>query len=279
MQCHLTECVRDFGPIASFWCFSFKRFNGLLGDLPTNNRSIELQVMKRFISDNSHLQLVSHSPAYKNNLSLFQQTITDHAFQFYSAKHLDSHVLSNVSQFTTGFQYVPAKKYTLAVFSQSQSDSVKNLYRALYPSLMLESVIFTQSYCKMFSVTINDQVFCAGQYALAKTTGSTETTASTTSSAPPHALVRPAKLWHFAIHSVSVGESTKITHGFAIVSWPMTHPDRNALGKPFEVWCFNLFDSNPSLPEIIPLDNISSFLLTTSTVLHHENVLLTVPLV
>ena len=175
--------------------------------------------MKRFISDNSHLQLVSHSPAYKNNLCLFQQTITDHAFQFYSAKHLDTHA-SNVSQFSTGFQYVPAKKYTLAVFSQSQSDSVRNIYRALYPSLILESVIFTQSYRKMLSVTINDQVFCAGQYALAKTMENTGTTAS--SSVPPPALVRPAKLWHFAVHSVNVSESTKITHGFAIVSWPMT---------------------------------------------------------
>jgi hypothetical protein len=103
MQCHLAECVRDFGPIASFWCFSFERFNGLLGDLPTNNRSIELQVMKRFISDNSHFQLLSHSQAYKTNFPL---AITDHASQFYSTKHLDCHV----------FQYVPAKKYTLAVF-------------------------------------------------------------------------------------------------------------------------------------------------------------------
>ena len=274
MQCHLAECVRDFGPIASFWCFSFERFNGLLGDLPTNNRSIELQVMKRFISDNSHFQLLSHSPACKTNLCLFQQTVTDHAFQFYSTKHLDCHVLSNVSHFSTGFQYVPARKYTLAVFSQSQLDLVKNLYHIFYPSLVPESVIFTQSYRKILSVTINDQVFRAGQYALAENMGS-----STTCTASNPSLVRPAKLWYFAIHSVNTSESEKITHGFAIVSWPMIHPDRNALGKPFEVWCWNLFDSNPSLPKIIPLDSIRSFLLTTSTVLHHETLLLTVPLV
>ena len=280
MQCHLAECVCDFGPIASFWCFSFERFNGLLGDLPTNNHSIELQVRKRFISDDSHFQLLSHSPTNQKDSCLFQQTVVDHALQFYLAKHLDSHVLSSVSQFNTGFQYVPAKKYTLVVFLRSQYDSVRDLYSILYPSLVFESVIFPQSYCKVLSVSINDQVFCAGQYALAKSTSeSPGATATASSSTPLSAHVRPAKLWHFAIHSLNISELTTVTHGFAIVFWPMAHPDRNAFGKPCKVWCLNLFDSNPSLPEIIPLDTIHSFLLTTSTVLHHKNVLLTIPLV
>ena len=52
MHGHLTDCVRDFGPLSSFWLFSFERFNGLLGNLPTNNRSIEVQVMRRNVHDN-----------------------------------------------------------------------------------------------------------------------------------------------------------------------------------------------------------------------------------
>lgn len=162
--------------------------------------------MKRFISDNSHFQLFSHSPTYKTNFCLFQQTITDHALQFYSTKHLDCYVSANVSQFTLGFQYVPAKKYTLAIFSQSQIDSVKNPYCILYHTLVLESITFTQSYRKMLSVTINDQVFCAGQYALAKVAENTGTTVTASNRAPPPVLIRPAKLWHFAIHSVNINE-------------------------------------------------------------------------
>ena len=38
MQCHLADCVRDFGPIYGFWLFSFERYNGVLGKYPTNNR-------------------------------------------------------------------------------------------------------------------------------------------------------------------------------------------------------------------------------------------------
>lgn len=62
MHAHLVECVREFGPISSFWCFSFERMNGILGNEPTNNRSIELQFMQRFVSDNSHFQLVTSQP-------------------------------------------------------------------------------------------------------------------------------------------------------------------------------------------------------------------------
>ncbi len=37
MHNNLADCVRDYGPMASFWLFSFERFNGLLGDIPTNS--------------------------------------------------------------------------------------------------------------------------------------------------------------------------------------------------------------------------------------------------
>ena len=30
LHCHLKECVLDYGPIHSFWCFSFERYNGIL---------------------------------------------------------------------------------------------------------------------------------------------------------------------------------------------------------------------------------------------------------
>ena len=38
MSCHLRECVLDYGPLNHFWLFAFERFNGILGQLPNNNR-------------------------------------------------------------------------------------------------------------------------------------------------------------------------------------------------------------------------------------------------
>ena len=47
LHCHLKEVIIDYGPMHSFWCFSFERYNGILGSIKTNNRSIELQLMRK----------------------------------------------------------------------------------------------------------------------------------------------------------------------------------------------------------------------------------------
>lgn len=31
LHCHLVDCILDFGPVYSFWLFSFERYNGILG--------------------------------------------------------------------------------------------------------------------------------------------------------------------------------------------------------------------------------------------------------
>lgn len=28
---HICECALDYGPLSSFWCYSFERMNGILG--------------------------------------------------------------------------------------------------------------------------------------------------------------------------------------------------------------------------------------------------------
>lgn len=49
LHLHLKDCLMDFGPPHAFWCFAFERCNGILGSLHTNNKSIEIQVMKKFL--------------------------------------------------------------------------------------------------------------------------------------------------------------------------------------------------------------------------------------
>ena len=59
MHLHLADSLQDFGPLHAFWLYSFERYNGLLGKQPTNNRSIELQPIKRFLRDNAYLDLLN----------------------------------------------------------------------------------------------------------------------------------------------------------------------------------------------------------------------------
>ena len=55
MHCHLAACLQEFGPIHSFWLFPFEHFNGILEGQPSNNRSVEMQLMRRFQKDNLHI--------------------------------------------------------------------------------------------------------------------------------------------------------------------------------------------------------------------------------
>ena len=48
LHCHLRDIILDYGPVHSFWLFSFERYNGILGDLPNNHRAITLQLMRKF---------------------------------------------------------------------------------------------------------------------------------------------------------------------------------------------------------------------------------------
>ena len=51
LHLHLAKCLHDYGPVHSFWCFPFERFNGLLGAYHTNKKSIETQIMKKFLQE------------------------------------------------------------------------------------------------------------------------------------------------------------------------------------------------------------------------------------
>ena len=57
MHAHLCECILDYGPLHGFWLFSFERYNGVLGRITTNNRSVKHQFMQRFLEDNDFLSV------------------------------------------------------------------------------------------------------------------------------------------------------------------------------------------------------------------------------
>lgn len=49
LHLHLKECILQYGPVYGFWAFSFERYNGILGEYNTNNRSITITLMRKFI--------------------------------------------------------------------------------------------------------------------------------------------------------------------------------------------------------------------------------------
>ena len=49
LHAHLKECIYDMGPVFSFWCFSFERYNGILESFQKNWHAPELQIIQKFI--------------------------------------------------------------------------------------------------------------------------------------------------------------------------------------------------------------------------------------
>jgi len=60
LHLHLQDVYRDYGPCYGYWLFSFERYNGLLGKIHTNQLSIEIQLMRRFI-ENMYIRSLASS--------------------------------------------------------------------------------------------------------------------------------------------------------------------------------------------------------------------------
>ncbi len=134
------------------------------------------------------------------------------------------------------------------------------MYLELQDRLASESFALPCTYRKMTSVTIAEQQ----QYVLARS-------AFDFTSCPPSSVQTPffdpklrcAKFEYFVVHSLCVhSTSVQITQAFAAVRWPQLHPARHAIGKPFQIWCTSVYESD-SRNFITPVENIVSLLLTS----------------
>lgn len=59
MHCHLKTILEDYGPVYGFWLFSYERYNGILEHQPTSNHCIEIQIMRRFLQDNTSFAILN----------------------------------------------------------------------------------------------------------------------------------------------------------------------------------------------------------------------------
>ena len=129
LHAHLTDCIEDYGPMSTFWLYSFERFNGVLGDEPTNNRSIELT---RFLKDNSHLHLLSSIPSSTSDItSILSRVVLDHACSFASTRYLDT---ASHSCTTDIEDFIPA---TISSFSELDMEVLSRVYHKIFPLIFI----------------------------------------------------------------------------------------------------------------------------------------------
>lgn len=146
MHAHLASCVRDYGPLHAFWLFSFERYNGILGSQPNNNRSIEIQLMNRFLKDNMHLHLL-HLAESKPLIDVFGEVVSHHA------SHFDSVDVTGTDPSQPVICSEPTS-YTLTVLPDECIGVLNSVYSILHPDIQMLSELPT-AVKKFSSVEVN----------------------------------------------------------------------------------------------------------------------------
>ncbi len=163
MHCHLYECIDDFGSVYTFWLYPFERYNGNLGDFHTNNCSIEVTLMRKFI-DQTYLaaeaqriftpeQKMEHS----NLLSRFNYsscTLPPYYEQLQQAPSLPIDKCDLVWRCTDHIQPKLLAKQSTILIESDDLDLIKGMYQSLYPTEDLTSEDILEFAYKVKSVKI-----------------------------------------------------------------------------------------------------------------------------
>ena len=159
MHCHLRDCVMDFGPISGFWLFPYERFNGILGELPSNNRSFEIQLMKRFLNDQS-MHSISVPQEFSEVLgpliNFNSECVGSLKDNFNASPSATSNISWNIDELLGNSITLPSH-YVKGALSASEVQNLKKLYSALY-STPVSDIYVNSIFHKYKSLTINGKV-------------------------------------------------------------------------------------------------------------------------
>lgn len=278
MHCHYKQMLLDYGPVYSFWCFSYERYNGMLGAQPTNNKNIETQLMKPFLQDN-----LAFSFTHPSELS-------DSFGQFFLSRiNVTGSVRETIERPSKGIDL--PKQYQHTVLDSSDKTVLQEMIGKMHECPSFEITINSIA-CKYKSLNVNGRRLSAIRssscVALAQWERDLFGSPQMSSSGPlaesmSESFARPVHLNYFVKvlyrTAADVLQNKQEFHVFGNVSWYCTHPGYSSFGKPVQLWCNDIFEHS-NFPTFIPVH-----LLSTQCV-HcvipytcNENVLLVVPIV
>ena len=261
LHAHLKTCIDDYGPLHGFWLFSYERFNAILGSQPNNNRSIEIQLMARFIRDCHQLsmplpdQFEEFSPLFnqcRRIVGTVSETINSSCISFppviaTEVVNWDLKTLSHID--------LPPHS-ARATFTSAEKEGLRKLYAKLFlVHVPPDSIEINTCFIKYKSILMYGKQI--GTYRSRSSSSSTimcqwdsfllETSSSV--------VERPVRVNYFAKHSVSICGKV-VTLLLLSASWFKIHEKINELGPPITIWECDIFE-NPDI-SIIPVHYIKS---------------------
>ena len=286
LHCHLKDIILDHGPVHSFWCFSFERYNGIMGSVSTNKRSLELQLMRKLILSR-FLDSVQLPSQYKtefeyllHNPSSPNVTISNPLLSTASSLHsMSTTVPITIVDWSNLSHLKLPTNYKVQSLETEDHDALFAVYKCLYPEQSLDWKSMAETIKKYSTVTIGNQLYSSKLECRTLRSGRIY---ASWAAADGEALNLNSLeffagyvLYYFS-HSINLNGKFA-QHVFACVLWhkPDENPDR--FGNPTKTWKLNDFLAyGPS--RFLPVQRIYCRFAAAETQVEGEQKIVSVPL-
>ena len=235
---HLKECILDVGPLYSFWCFSFERYNGILEKMKKSWHAPEQQLIHKF----SNLQTLA-ATVLPPDLPLELVQIFTQAKECETA--LPDPVISGlvvlkyehnlmclpqeICAIKQSFQYlVPPGREKYMLDNQRQDLSL--MYRVIYENVVHVPLRYTE----FNQIKVFDRIYTSTKSRITRSAAFIaiwpHLSGILTSRRPQVQDVRVGIIENFLIHTPEIkqadGENFQQPHVLAYVKWYQDHPQK-----------------------------------------------------
>lgn len=280
MHCHLRECILDYGPLHSFWLYAFERYNGILGDMPNNNHSIEIQIMKRFLSENQMVCSTLPDEFCNEFQSLFPRI--NQTGSVSDTLSIERPVLTDTTKWSMDLDHFKLPKHSSRqVIYSTRKDHLMELYSELH-SVSRSALTISNTYLRYTCAFVDGKILGSHKTRMSsssivmvdwdKTLFGPCLSSGTEATVP-----RAAKIDFFCKHDILCDGRT-ISHLLVSLSWFKYHPENTKFGKPTSVWFHDIFEPD-GIHTLIPIQFVKSRTISLIEKLDGQSVLFVCPCV
>ena len=282
LHLHLQEVFKDYGPCYGYWLFSYERYNGMLGNYHTNQLSIEIQLMRRFI-ENMHIRsLANLDMVGSEHLFIFRDLLGAKSggsasdTLFGQTIFLTSN-FTNLTSLQTNVNVTLLSPFILYTFDSVSLSYLRTCYQTFIPDVDILEI--PQLCCKHRTARWWSQYLKSSEYPAKITTcilanwvgedGCITVDSSITSA---------GRIEYFFSQKLQVGDDLNnyVETKMACVRWFQEHSTRNSFMKPVEIWSDMFRPFGPA--SFIPIDRILDVCVTCNMTVNDEIVIAVNPI-
>ena len=277
MACHLKDCLLDFGPFLSFWCFPYERYNGILEGVRKSWILPEKQMFLKFLGMQHVKLLIASKCCDENFLAVVYEEVhsktKDDYSSFGQSQVQDVVMMQQVNNFSCNVSMIDAEKkdYQFLIppfkekyFCDSELLYLHELYSCLYPTMNIVHV--SRFYKEYKKCVINCEEYTSSNSRSQRSTAIAVrwpnlSRIDTQGEEPPkighilsfidHSIIVSSNLDH---HNTDSTSSTTKSHILVRLQWYGDHPRRNFLHSSV-LLCSTLFDPE-SCASFMPISRI-----------------------